>query len=246
MVHPLVLVSPSARSESVIAPPEPVALRLSAQLMYGVIRVYSQKSEQLLADVTAMHTTVRKSLSAISVAIVVGGGDVDMPSVSHRHAEALTLPENAAPYAGDFDQPFAWDWELNLDSHGEGVSMSGISSGARLPASPSPTPARDRFTAAKEKITLPSHRTDQGLFADMEEGRGEQVGESLDINMMDFAGDDGLALDLGLGEGFDIPTIDESAMHHIPAGDPSSSVNGAEPVWGDAQADDQGLLDDLQ
>lgn len=214
--------------------------------MYGVIRVYSQKSEQLLADVTAMHTTVRKSLSAISVAIVVGGGDVDMPAVSHRHAEALTLPDNPAPYAGDFDQPFAWDWELNLDSHGEGISMSGISSGARLPASPSPTPARDRFTAAKEKITLPSHRTDQGLFGDIEEGRGGQLGESLDMNMMDFAGDDGMALDLGLGDGLDIPTIDETATHHFAAGDLSSSVNGAEPVWGDPQPDSHDVLDDLQ
>lgn len=214
--------------------------------MYGVIRVYSQKSEQLLADVTAMHTTVRRSLSAISVAVVVAGGDVDMPAVSHRHAEALTLPETVVPYAGDFDQPFAWDWELDLDSHGEGLSMSGISSGARLPASPSPAPARDRFIATKEKITLPSHKTDEGLFTDIEEGRGGQMGESLDMNMMDFAGDDGMALDLGLGEGFDIPTMDETAMAQLAGGDPSSSVDGADPGWGEPHVDDHGLLDDLQ
>jgi len=39
-----------ARAETVIQPPVPLALRLSAQLLFGVARIYSRKTKYLLDD----------------------------------------------------------------------------------------------------------------------------------------------------------------------------------------------------
>jgi cohesin complex subunit SCC1 len=45
-----VLTSAGACAENVIQPPVPLALRLSAQLLLGVARIYSRKAKYLLDD----------------------------------------------------------------------------------------------------------------------------------------------------------------------------------------------------
>lgn len=78
--------------EQIIAPPEaPLALRLSGQLLLGVVRIYSRKARYLLDD-------CNEALMKIKMAFRSSGNN-DMPAnlqVSHR--EALLLPDRITPH----------------------------------------------------------------------------------------------------------------------------------------------------
>ncbi|CDR98632.1 hypothetical protein, partial [Sporisorium scitamineum] len=52
--------------EYVRRPSEPLALRLSSQLMYGVVKLYGLKAETLYQDVANVHNDVRRRMLTMS------------------------------------------------------------------------------------------------------------------------------------------------------------------------------------
>lgn len=77
-----------------MAPPEPLSLRLSASLMVGVVRVYGQQCNFCYGDATALYGKLEQSL----LEIPVGGKNeksvnLDMPMQRARH-DAITINGN--------------------------------------------------------------------------------------------------------------------------------------------------------
>lgn len=208
-----------------------MALRLSSQLMYGVVRLYSQKSEQFVLDVSHVHATMRKNLSEISAAtsMFVTGDQIDMV-VGKKTAgtgagpdHQLTLKPNQTFFAGDFDRAFDTSWDDFLDRRlaaraGSAAAAadddgSGISSGRFDTRSPSASSGGrlPLHTAPRDRITLSSHRGGVGGIGDYSSDVGAGRGLGGEDDLADFGFDAGLGLgeqdgqlDLGLGlEGLD-------------------------------------------
>ncbi|KAF9044550.1 hypothetical protein BDZ89DRAFT_1059027 [Hymenopellis radicata] len=90
-------------------PAEPLALRLSSNLMVGVARSLV-KQEILFTDVTNCVASLKKVVLELQSA-AKGGGDLQMPQPTIR-ASAVTL--NVDPTAYDFDA-FVADWDAFLN-----------------------------------------------------------------------------------------------------------------------------------
>lgn len=189
-----------------------MALRLSGQLMYGVVKLYGQKTQQFLADVTHVHATIRKTFSDIDnvSSVVVTNDNLDMAATRGSKVSELTISDADLRFAGDFETPMDWSWEHHLDSGQEisALTDSGVGSGYGA-RSASRTPLRStpqtRHTAAKEQITLPAYKTDMHDrdpgFLDQENLRGGAADRD-DVDDIDFDVDDTdgfpQVLDLGL------------------------------------------------
>ena len=82
-VHP----TPSKSTESIINPDAPLALRLSGQLMLGVVRVYSRKVNYLFQDCSEALVKIKQAF--------VKDKDVDLPEGGQTAPlHTITLPEN--------------------------------------------------------------------------------------------------------------------------------------------------------
>ncbi|KAI0756960.1 Rec8 like protein-domain-containing protein [Daedaleopsis nitida] len=96
-------------------PQEPLALRLSSNLMVGVARVYKVKQDIFFADVTTCFNALKKAVQDLS-ALSVNAMQLQMGQPSLR-PEALTLVADPGTAFGiDFDSIFvAWDEHIQED-----------------------------------------------------------------------------------------------------------------------------------
>ncbi|KAI0076094.1 hypothetical protein K474DRAFT_1708496 [Panus rudis PR-1116 ss-1] len=92
-------------------PPEPLALRLSSNLMIGVTRVYKVKQDIFLTDVTACFHTLKKAVQELYDTSVTAE-QLQMGQPSARPDTVTMVADPSAQFAMDFDHLFAaWeDW----------------------------------------------------------------------------------------------------------------------------------------
>ncbi|KAI0639429.1 Rec8 like protein-domain-containing protein [Trametes polyzona] len=91
-------------------PAEPLALRLSSNLMIGVARVYKVKQEIFYTDVTTCFNALKKAVQDLS-AMSLHAAQLQMGQPTVR-AEALTLTADPGTAFGiDFDSIFVAGWD---------------------------------------------------------------------------------------------------------------------------------------
>lgn len=172
--------------QSVLGPSEPLALRLSSQLMFGIVKLYGHQTELLYQDVLHVQSDVRRHVAST----VLGTKQIDMRKVSGA-IDAITLPLDLTFFALDFDavtSGLLYRWSVEPPERREMV-VEGVEDGFR-------TPTPMRFLAEEERITLAARGFEEeelGLprgYAE-EEGIGPVFGEEFEEE--GFEG-----LDLGL------------------------------------------------
>ncbi|KAI0801231.1 Rec8 like protein-domain-containing protein [Fomes fomentarius] len=116
-------------------PPEPLALRLSSNLMIGVTRVYKVKQEIFFADVTTCFHALKKAVQDLS-ALSANAMQLQMGQPSLR-VEALTLVADPGTAFGiDFDSIFvAWSEREQEDIEEEQGSDDEFDPKAKKPKS---------------------------------------------------------------------------------------------------------------
>ena len=127
---PPLLVSPSLTflpapfpflAESIINPDAPLALRLSGQLMLGVVRVYSRKVNYLFQDCSEALVKIKQ--------VFVKDRDVDLPEGAETApTNTITLPENY----DDLELFFEPDAAAGLGHGASGSSRSASSAANRV------------------------------------------------------------------------------------------------------------------
>uniref|UniRef100_A0A8H7Y7W3 Rad21/Rec8-like protein N-terminal domain-containing protein n=1 Tax=Psilocybe cubensis TaxID=181762 RepID=A0A8H7Y7W3_PSICU len=95
-------------------PEEPLALRLSSNLMFGVVRVYKVKQEIFLNDVTICVATLKKVVQELRSS---GNVQLQMVNPTVRPALLTMIPDSREAYALDYDAFVAdWDEYLNMEA----------------------------------------------------------------------------------------------------------------------------------
>ncbi|KAF8398469.1 hypothetical protein HHK36_017397 [Tetracentron sinense] len=75
----------SSSVDRIMFPEVPIALRMSAHLLLGVVRIYSKKVDYLLHDCNVVNTTIGKAFASI---------EVNLPEdATHAPFHSITLPE---------------------------------------------------------------------------------------------------------------------------------------------------------
>ncbi|KAJ3551713.1 hypothetical protein NM688_g4549 [Phlebia brevispora] len=199
-------------------PEEPLALRLSSNLMVGVVRVYKVKQEILLTDATVCFNTLKKAVSEMHVAGAAGDFQMGQPTVRPDTVTVATDPTVALLM--DFEQIFQpWenrqrrDREAN-DNEEEGSDEEFDPSGkkrkrkARAKGSSISTveePRLDAHTLKENHELLFSGSFDRSLHDSVPGGfvssSSQFGGFGFDDNFMDV-GDIGDELARELGEGW--------------------------------------------
>lgn len=103
----------SSSVDSIINPEAPLALRLSGQLLLGVVRIYSRKINYLYSDCNEALVKIREAFKA---------GNVDLPTeglIAPMHA--ITLPDNFNNLDFGLNGP---SFTLEMDDEGGPVTMS--------------------------------------------------------------------------------------------------------------------------
>lgn len=103
----------SSSVDSIINPEAPLALRLSGQLLLGVVRIYSRKINYLYSDCNDALVKIKQAFKA---------ADVDLPSegvIAPMHA--ITLPDNFNRLDFGLDGP---EFTLEMDDEGGPVTVS--------------------------------------------------------------------------------------------------------------------------
>ncbi|SPO34856.1 uncharacterized protein PSFLO_00327 [Pseudozyma flocculosa] len=203
---------------SVAEPPEPMALRLSSQLMFGIVRIFIHQSEMWMTDVANVHASLRKSISAIPTP--PGKEKALLPSVDMRtplaSLGAITLPVDTAFYALDFDPTFLMD--LPEPFALRAATPVGIADGF-LPVTP---PRPPRYVVPPERITLPApvYEEEPGI-ARIGVPRGVEEGiEELEFPPVEIEEEE-MPFDLGLEVGVEPEEFPEEAM---PLAEPTSEA----------------------
>ena len=128
------------RAESIINPDAPLALRLSGQLMLGVVRIYSRKVNYLFQDCSEAMVKIKSAFTKADA--------VDLPEGQETAPLGLiTLPENYDDLEVFFDPAAA-------ASFGHIVTEEGYMQMSTSDASKNRRGAGDASTANKEDITL--------------------------------------------------------------------------------------------
>ncbi|KAF8078636.1 Rec8 like protein-domain-containing protein [Lyophyllum atratum] len=94
-------------------PSEPLALRLSSNLLVGVARVYKVKQEMFMSDVTSCFTSLKKVVHESQCAAVMDAR-LQMPQASVRPSAVTLVANPRAAIAMDFDA-FVADWDAYLN-----------------------------------------------------------------------------------------------------------------------------------
>ncbi|PPQ76339.1 hypothetical protein CVT26_008967 [Gymnopilus dilepis] len=111
-------------------PEEPLALRLSSNLMFGVVRVYKEDEESLpavkqeifLTDVTNCVATLKKVVQEFH-STGATTGDLLMVNSTVRPSAVTIIPDPKGPYELDYDA-FVADWHDYLNLGGEKAAGS--------------------------------------------------------------------------------------------------------------------------
>ncbi|CAE6446172.1 unnamed protein product [Rhizoctonia solani] len=184
--------------ELVAEPAEPLALRLSSNLLVGVVRVYKVKHDIFLSEVTTCFTTLKRTILEINAA--ESSAAINLTSGSVR-PDTITLnipePGTAMELEMDFSN-FAWQdfMEPTLAASGRHSSPPGITSQDFTGTQTQPQTQNER----------PPHTLDESYdFLASNEPTGLDTG----VMDLDILGED---FDLGLGQDAfgDIVPLDDS------------------------------------
>ncbi|KAF9478528.1 hypothetical protein BDN70DRAFT_933321 [Pholiota conissans] len=100
--------------DQIAEPAEPLALRLSSNLMFGVVRVYKVKQDIFLNDVTNCVTSLKKVVQDLHIS----GQDnqLQMPNPVVRPSAVTLVANPMSAYMLDFDALVGdWDKYLNIE-----------------------------------------------------------------------------------------------------------------------------------
>ncbi|CAE6385555.1 unnamed protein product [Rhizoctonia solani] len=190
--------------ELVAEPAEPLALRLSSNLLVGVVRVYKVKHDLFLSEVTTCFTTLKRTIlemnaAEASVAINLTSGSVRPDAIT------LNVPEPGTSMGLEMDfSYFIWQDFMDVGSSGRGNGRH---------SSPLGITSQD-FTGTQ---TQTQAHNDRPLYT------LEESYEFLTSN--EPAGLDTAAMDLGiLGEDFDLG-LEQDAFGDIVPLDDSELTN---------------------
>ncbi|KZT30569.1 hypothetical protein NEOLEDRAFT_1126157 [Neolentinus lepideus HHB14362 ss-1] len=101
----------------IVEPAEPLALRLSSNLMVGVVRVYKVKQEIFLSDVTTCFHSLKKAVQDFQ-SMTLSDAQLQMGQPTVR-SDAVTLQADpGAEFAMNFDHFFA-EWDDFLEQNGQ-------------------------------------------------------------------------------------------------------------------------------
>ncbi|ETS63442.1 hypothetical protein PaG_01725 [Moesziomyces aphidis] len=167
-------------------PTEPLALRLSSQLLYGVVRLYGHQTELLFQDVFHVQAHIRRRVLT-TVTPTSATYDIDMRTTT-KAVSAITLPLDLTFFALDFNQAtieLLGRWSVEPPQREEVELEDGFRT---------PTPAR--FVEAEERITLPGR-----AFEEEELGMPRAFGDETMPMSGEGEGLEAEALDLGLDVG---------------------------------------------
>ncbi|CAK9780136.1 hypothetical protein CC85DRAFT_302217 [Cutaneotrichosporon oleaginosum] len=81
--------------ELIAAPPEPLALRLSGQLLAGVARVFAQNHENFYTDLQDFDSTLRRSIAADfgAMGTLASNGEIDLPGDGCARLDQITFAD---------------------------------------------------------------------------------------------------------------------------------------------------------
>ncbi|KAJ3937794.1 MAG: Rec8 like protein-domain-containing protein [Lentinula lateritia] len=195
--------------ELIAQPEEPLALRLSSNLMVGVARVYKVKQELFMNDVTNCVSSLKKVVQDIHA---IAAKDASLQMQQQTRPSAFTIAADPqALYFLEFDN-FVSDWDeiLNLNDNNK-KGQDGDDEQEYNPTGP-------KQARKKNNVVRPPSLTEQ-VRADMvtlREHHDHLLSNSFDLSFQGsqqsgldvsssqaepaFAFDDGLGIDLGLGE----------------------------------------------
>ncbi|PWN25076.1 hypothetical protein BDZ90DRAFT_228478 [Jaminaea rosea] len=167
----------------------PLALRLSGQLLLGVVRIYSRKAKYLLDDCT-------DALLKIKMAFRAGAVDMtsDQATVS---ANQITLPSAQTDINILLPDAGLENWDAELLRRSSTAARTPSKSRGRTSATPGSSGGRGGGHLARQAdITLPQARYDD--FID-DSGSLDLLSSGMGIGTGDFDPDGGLDLGLDLG-----------------------------------------------
>ncbi|KAI0335243.1 hypothetical protein GY45DRAFT_1268246 [Cubamyces sp. BRFM 1775] len=183
-------------------PAEPLALRLSSNLMIGVARVYKVKQELFFADVSTCFNALKKAVQDLS-AMSASAAQLQMGQPSLR-AEALTLTADpGAAFGIDFDSVFVVGWdgaspELQLedvDVSDEDYDPKSKRAKSKGKQKQKDAPSSAIVEHARALHTLDEHHDHLFTGSHSDSHRGGAPGDGVDPSSSQFDG--------GFGFGFD-------------------------------------------
>ncbi|KAG1757590.1 Rec8 like protein-domain-containing protein [Suillus lakei] len=105
----------------IASPSEPLALRLSSNLMVGAARVYKVKQEIFLSDVTTCFNSLKKVVQEFR-SMAASEAQLQMAQPSVRPSAVTLAADPGAAFAMDFDAMVAnWDEYLNIGNNKGGA-----------------------------------------------------------------------------------------------------------------------------
>lgn len=196
----------SQSCDSIINPEAPLALRLSGQLLLGVVRIYQRKLAFLETDAkNAIDGLQRKEGST---------QNVDLPDGGTAPEKAITLPGSDPTLFGGVGELFP---SFNMSTPGGATGGSG--SLARLSGATDLTTANDisdvfgstRWTGSEDRFELPGASMDQQFSTELERLRDAADVDPGNAGMFYDGGDDfgpmDDIMDVPGGDLFDAPSI---------------------------------------
>ncbi|TIC19448.1 hypothetical protein E3Q13_01195 [Wallemia mellicola] len=238
---------------------EPMALRMSGQLLLGITRIHSRKAKYLLEDVNDALTSLRK-------AFIPGIGTIDLSEQQLLAPEnAITLEEGPTIEDGgldleQFQAPISFSLDPLFDINNMNMSVSGISSGDFMGDLSIEAGRREGSVARSDRFSIlgsefnEQGRADKGRQSGATAGAVDDWGMPIDAGRDDF-GDFGMddvppagrqadnmemdlggAFDGGLDLGFN---LDEPLVPAAPSiGRESSPLSSAPPADSQMDMDD--------
>ncbi|KAJ3909511.1 Rec8 like protein-domain-containing protein [Lentinula edodes] len=203
--------------ELIAQPEEPLALRLSSNLMVGVARVYKVKQELFMNDVTNCVSSLKKVVQDIHT---IAAKDASLQMQQQTRPSAFTIAADPqALYFLEFDN-FVSDWDeiLNLNDNNErrqdgddeqeynptGSKKARKKNNVAKPPSLTEQVRADMVTLREHHDHLLSNSFDLSFQGSQRSGLDVSSSQAEPAFAFDdnvFLGiDDGLGIDLGLGE----------------------------------------------
>ncbi|KAG0039887.1 hypothetical protein BGZ82_006292 [Podila clonocystis] len=225
-------------------PPEPLALRLSSNLLVGVVRVYSQQVNNYAADVNSTWARVKRDLALVQAEqLELANPVARLEAITNDYdmdiEQELTRPNN-----------LLLDWELEV-TRNDGYKQTAVEFGWALPSQASMDDSSDNFSSSnallfdktderRRRITLDEDTKLRSGFGDQfdlalgdEDMAGDNSGLYLDAegNLVETMPDQGLST-ADLGE-------IESHIQKAPQAEKTTDVNYVEMNYGEMGIDEQ-------
>ncbi|KAF8213061.1 Rec8 like protein-domain-containing protein [Mycena galopus ATCC 62051] len=194
----------------IATPAEPLALRLSSNLMIGVARVYKVKQEIFLTDVSNCVASLKKVVEQMQ-STAAAGEQLQMAQPAAKPSAVTLAKDPGAAHLIDFDALVAdWDEYLNIGDQNKPEEVesedefnpkvkSKKSKGKNKAPQPAEEPRADRFTLQEHHDHLLSNSFDLSF-----NGNGvdpsSQNGGGFALDDIFLAAPDGLDIGDGLGD----------------------------------------------